>query len=355
MWGSSSTTSAPTRSSAASCASSASNAAVRHVLRRQFRGGRLRVQQSGLARVPRQPAQPAESLAHAHGRRRAALPAWRAPGARTRPDARRAIRGVPAPRSLRPRFPRAHLVPLIASTWSNAPADVLAFPTNYLFRFLDQHGVLSLHSIPEWRWVAGGARRYVEAIVRQLDPSSVHLGTPILGVTRQLGGACVALPSGEERHFDAVVLACHADQALSLLGDASPEESAALGGFNYARNHVVLHTDETRAPAPRVCAGRVELPSHRGGGVPHHAHDELRPESTAGPVRTSDVLRLREPGRSTRPFERDRGVRLCPSGLLAAYARGAAEGARPPGPEADLLRGRAPRLRIPRGWRALGS
>ena len=54
------------------------------------------------------------------------------------------------------------ILPLIAATWSNAPADVLAFPTNYLFRFLDQHGVLSLHSIPEWRWIEGGARTYVE-------------------------------------------------------------------------------------------------------------------------------------------------------------------------------------------------
>ena len=60
------------------------------------------------------------------------------------------------------------IVPLIASTWSNAPADVLAFPTNYLFRFLEQHGVLALHSIPEWRWVVGGARRYVQAILGAL-------------------------------------------------------------------------------------------------------------------------------------------------------------------------------------------
>ena len=140
------------------------------------------------------------------------------------------------------------IVPLIASTWSNAPADVLAFPTNYLFRFLDQHGVLALHSIPEWRWIVGGARKYVEAILRTIDPASIHRGTSIARVTRQRGGACVALPNGEERHFDAVVLACHADQALALLGDSSPEEREALGGFTYAQNHVVLHTDERVLP-----------------------------------------------------------------------------------------------------------
>ena len=140
------------------------------------------------------------------------------------------------------------IVPLIASTWSNAPADVLAFPTNYLFRFLDQHGVLALNSIPEWRWVVGGARKYVESILRTMAPGSIHLGTSIAGVTRQHGGACIALPDGEERHFDAVVLACHADQALALLSDPSPEEQEALGGFTYASNHVVLHTDDRVLP-----------------------------------------------------------------------------------------------------------
>ena len=152
------------------------------------------------------------------------------------------------------------IIPLIASTWSNAPADVLAFPTNYLFRFLDQHGVLALHSIPEWRWIVGGARKYVEAILRTLDPTSVHCGTQVTGVTRQRGGACVALPDGE-RHFDAVVFACHADQALSLLGDASPAERDALGGFTYAQNHVVLHTDER--VLPRRASARAAWNYHR--------------------------------------------------------------------------------------------
>lgn len=140
------------------------------------------------------------------------------------------------------------IVPLIASTWSNAPAQVLAFPTNYLFRFLEQHGVLALHSVPEWRWIVGGARTYVDALLHKLDPASVHCGTPIEAVTREANGACVRLPGGEQRAFDAVVFACHADQALALLGDPSPEEQAALGGFAYAQNRVVLHTDERMLP-----------------------------------------------------------------------------------------------------------
>ncbi len=178
------------------------------------------------------------------------------------------------------------IVPLIASTWSNSPADVLAFPTNYLFRFLEQHGVLALGSIPEWRWIVGGARTYVDAILRTLAPGSVHCGTPIVRVTRQFDGACVALSGGEERHFDAVVLACHADQALAMLGDASPDEREALGGFAYGRNRVVLHTDAR--VLPRRPSARAAWNYHRGGqaGLPSTltmTYDLNRLQSLPGP------------------------------------------------------------------------
>ena len=153
-----------------------------------------------------------------------------------------------ASRSFGRAFRERLIVPLIAATWSNARADVLGFPANYLFRFLEQHGVLSANSIPEWRWLRGGSRAYVQSILSSLAEGVLHLGEPVVRVARDLEGVSLTTAGGYERRFDAVVLACHPDEARSLLADASQAERVALDGFRYVPNRVVLHTDERLLP-----------------------------------------------------------------------------------------------------------
>jgi predicted NAD/FAD-binding protein len=60
----------------------------------------------------------------------------------------------------------------------------------------------------------------------------------------------VATDHGSER-FDEVVLACHSDQSLALLADASAEECAVLGAIRYQPNRAVLHTDTSVLPRRR--------------------------------------------------------------------------------------------------------
>jgi len=145
-------------------------------------------------------------------------------------------------------FQERIIIPLVASTWSNAPSDVLGFPTYYLLRFLEQHGVLARNSIPEWRWIRGGSRSYVQRILESLPPRAVHLDEPVEQVRRDELGIDLSLRHGGTLRFDAIVLACHADQALRLLADPSQEERVALSGFSYTRNQVALHTDERALP-----------------------------------------------------------------------------------------------------------
>ncbi len=48
--------------------------------------------------------------------------------------------------------------------------------------------------------------------------------------------------------FDEVVFACHSDQALALLADATAQEQAILSAMPYSLNDVVLHTDISLLP-----------------------------------------------------------------------------------------------------------
>ena len=51
--------------------------------------------------------------------------------------------------------------------------------------------------------------------------------------------------------MDRVVIATHADQALSLLADPSDAEVATLKQFGYSANETVLHTDSSVLPQAR--------------------------------------------------------------------------------------------------------
>jgi predicted NAD/FAD-binding protein len=69
------------------------------------------------------------------------------------------------------------------------------------------------------------------------------LGTGARGVVRHTAGVEVFFDGGGRRHFDQVIFACHADQALGLIIDPSPDERSVLSAFRFTRNRAVLHTD----------------------------------------------------------------------------------------------------------------
>jgi uncharacterized protein len=146
-------------------------------------------------------------------------------------------------------------LPFVAAVWSCPPQTALQYPAGYLFAFLDHHGLLSVSGSPPWLTVTGGSRSYVERVSKHL--ASPRTGTPVTAVRRQPRAVQVSYRDADgcdgAETFAAVVMATHPDQALRLLADPTPGETALLSAFRYARNETVLHTDGSVLPAsPRV-------------------------------------------------------------------------------------------------------
>jgi predicted NAD/FAD-binding protein len=143
-------------------------------------------------------------------------------------------------------FRDEHLVPMASALWSSPATQIQSFPARHLVQFMANHQMLQAEQRPEWRVVRGGSATYVRAMRRYWQVNE-RLNSPVRAVRRDDRGATVASDDGVER-FDEVVLACHSDQALALLADASESERAILGAIPYQSNDVVLHTDATLLP-----------------------------------------------------------------------------------------------------------
>src|ERR1700759_2829716 len=135
-------------------------------------------------------------------------------------------------------FRQPFVLPLVAAVWSCPPGTALHYPARYLFEFLRNHGMLSVHGSPTWRTVTGGSQRYVQAIARRLP--AVQTSAPARAVPRFPDGAATRDGGGRTTAFDHVVIATHAGQPLELLAHPTPAEEKVLRAFPYLANPALL-------------------------------------------------------------------------------------------------------------------
>ena len=139
-----------------------------------------------------------------------------------------------------------YLLPMAAAIWSCPTRTMLAYPLATFVQFCHNHGLLQILDRPTWMTVKGGGRSYVRRMLSRLE--DVRVNAPVLRVVRGADGVWVHTAAGAER-FDELVLACHSDQALAILGsEATPEERRILGAVQYQANVAYLHTDTALLP-----------------------------------------------------------------------------------------------------------
>jgi uncharacterized protein len=148
--------------------------------------------------------------------------------------------------------------------WSTSLEEIETFPAVTLIRFFDNHGFLGVTTQATWYVLKGGSCAYITPMTRAYE-KRILTSVQISAVTRFATGVRIRYADGASEDFDEVVFACHAPQALQMLGEATPQERAVLGSFRTSRNHTLLHTDEKLLP--RRAAAQAAWNYHLGTDV----------------------------------------------------------------------------------------
>lgn len=149
-------------------------------------------------------------------------------------------------------FVKYYILPMGGAIWS-CPLDVMmAFPADFFVSFFKSHGLLTITQQPQWHTVTGGSSEYVSRLTAPFA-QRIRTSCSVINITRLNGRVQVTDVTGATEEFDHAVLACHANEALKMLGDATADERSVLGHFHYQQNRAVLHKDASLMPRRRRC------------------------------------------------------------------------------------------------------
>jgi len=148
-------------------------------------------------------------------------------------------------------FIKHYVIPMGSAIWSASPEQMFSFPAKFFIRFFHNHGMLSVSDRPEWRVIKGGSHGYVEKLTLPFK-ERIKLNTAIESVCRTQDGVSVKPKNKPAESFDWVFFACHSDQALAMLDDATKDEIEVLGAIPYQNNQIVLHTDVNLMPKKKL-------------------------------------------------------------------------------------------------------
>ena len=149
-------------------------------------------------------------------------------------------------------FINYHILPMVSAIWSMPPDNAKNMPIKFFLKFFQNHGLFKLKNRPQWYTVKNRSIEYVNEVIKKI--SGEHFKNyKIKKVTRSSNSARVFY-GGESEYFeyDKVVIATHADEALSIIDEPSDDEKSILSNFKYKKNLAVIHFDETVMPKKKI-------------------------------------------------------------------------------------------------------
>ena len=116
------------------------------------------------------------------------------------------------------------------------------------FKIFQNHGLFKLKNRPQWYTVSNRSRTYVHNILSKI--SGEHYKNYKVNKIKVKNSGIDLYYGGENEFFDydKVILATHADEALSIIENPTEEEKNILSKFSYKENIAYIHTDETVMP-----------------------------------------------------------------------------------------------------------
>ena len=145
-----------------------------------------------------------------------------------------------------------YIIPIGAAIWSTKPSNMLNIPALFFIRFFENHGFLQILDRPKWWVIKGGSKQYVKKIISGFE-KDIRLSTSVHTIVRKEKSVIIKFGSdNQEEQFDAVVLATHSDQALSLLQKPTEKEKEILSLLPYQRNDAILHYDHSILPKRKL-------------------------------------------------------------------------------------------------------
>ena len=147
-------------------------------------------------------------------------------------------------------FKKYYILPMGSAIWSSEVKTMMTFPAKFFVRFFDNHGMLNINDRPQWLTITGGSINYVKKLISPFE-KKIKLNSQIKSVERKNDHVAIQFHDRNEK-FDWVFFACHSDEALKLIKNATQDEKNVLKAIPYTDNEVILHFDEHFMPRRKL-------------------------------------------------------------------------------------------------------